>query len=249
MKKLFPALLALVLFSCTKVFHVSEVNDNSYSIESSNGLDENKEITELIKPYKEQLDKEMNQVIGHSAITMYKARPQSTLGNWMADAQYIQSQKLYTDKIDFAVQNYGGIRIPEMRKGDITRGKIYELMPFENRLVILKIKGTVVEEFFQHMAAGNGWPISKHVRFEIKDRVAFNILINDEPIDPDKTYKIALADYIANGGDKCSFFVKQPRDNLNVLIRDQLIEFVINETAQGRPLDAEIDRRVIALDK
>ncbi len=246
-KFLFPLFLILVL-SCNKTLHLADVQLNSYKLESTSEVKQDQEFIDLISPYKAQLDAEMNQVIGESAITMKKARPQSTLGNWMADLIHKKSQDYYGKKVDFAVVNYGGIRSSELRKGPVTRGKIFELMPFENRLLVLSVKGTVAKQLFDHMASQNGWPISGQVRYEIKNGVAKNITIKDEALDLNKVYSIAMADFIANGGDRCFFLKDQPRVDLDHLFRDGIMEFVEEETAKGKLLDAEMDHRVVLIE-
>ena len=73
----------------------------------------------------------MNTVIGFSTIGLTKKLPESGLGNLIADAMKEMAQKKYATKVDAAFVNYGGIRsyIP---KGEITIGKIFEIMPFDN---------------------------------------------------------------------------------------------------------------------
>lgn len=248
MKKYLLLACCLLAISCTKVFHLSEVQLASYSVNEEAAISPDAEIEALIQPYKNQLDEAINEIIGTSAITMTKDKPQSTLGNWMADLIHQQSEKYYNQSIDFGIVNYGGIRISELRKGPVSLGKMYELMPFENMLVVVKVKGDVVQQLFDKMAAAGGWPISKQVRYEIKNDLPQNIIINQKEIDPNKTYKIAMVDFLANGGNNCFFFKDQPRDVLNHLFRSAIIEFVKEETAQGKLLDAEIDHRVRLID-
>ncbi len=244
MKKQCLFLLFLFFFSCNKVLHLADAKPQSYKVETSTEIQPDEEVLEMIAPYKSQIDEKMNEVLGKSAITLVKAKPQSTLGNWMADLIHKKSQDYYGKPIDFAIVNYGGIRIPEIKQGNVTRRKIFEVMPFDNMLVVLKVKGNIVEQLFDRMADYGGWPISKQVRYEIKDGKPQNILIHEKSIVRDQTYKIALSDFIANGGDKCFFFKDQPRDELNHLFRDAIIEFVQEENAQGKFLDAEMDFRV-----
>ncbi len=245
MKRFFLFLIVSLFLSCSqKVLHLAEVRPESYKMEASEGVKPDAEIIALIAPYKDKVDVEISEVLGESAITMKKAKPQSTLGNWMADLMYKMSKAYYGQSLDFAFTNYGGIRIPELPKGPITRGKIYELMPFENELVVLKIKGNIVQQLFERMAEDGGWPISKHVRYVIKDGKAIDITINDKAIDPNKTYKIATIDFIANGGGHCSFLKNQTRDNLNILYRNAIMEFIQQIAKEGRLLDAEMDHRL-----
>ena len=59
--------------------------------------------------------------------------PESLLGNFVTDLCLRQ----YSNIADICVMNNGGLR-SNLTKGEITRGDIYTLMPFENELVILE---------------------------------------------------------------------------------------------------------------
>ena len=169
----------------------------------------------------------MNKVIGETAGAFTKGQPESTLGNWFADIIYEQSCKYYGKPIDFATQNYGGLRIPSLPKGELTKGKIYELMPFDNMVVILELDAATVVQLLERIAAQGGWPTSKQLRFEIKDDKVQNIQINGKPFDYDKTYLVSLPDYIANGGGRCFFLKDQKRNETGKLVRDALLEYIV----------------------
>jgi len=236
--------LLMVLFaSCNKALEPVNVKSQSLKIEEGMEVKPDAEIETMITPYKKQLDKEMNKVIGESAITMRKAKPQSTLGNWIADLTYQKSKEYYGKPIDFAIVNYGGVRISTLPKGPVTIGKIYELMPFDNMLVVMKIKGTIVKQLLDRIAEEGGWPISQQIQFQINNNQAQEIKINDEVLVLDQMYKVAMADFIANGGGECFFLKDQPRDKLGLAARDAILEFVKEETASGKLLDAEMDFR------
>ena len=105
----------------------------------------------LISDYRGQLEAEMNTVIGTIAQPLTLQKPESSLGNWMADVLWEKATYYSKRPIDFALQNYGGIRISELPAGPLTRGKIYELMPFDNQLVVLDLPGNIVDTLIQHM--------------------------------------------------------------------------------------------------
>lgn len=202
-------------------------------------------IAKIIAPYKEQLDAEMNEVIGTSAVELTKAKPESSLGNFVADLVHEQSELYFGASIDFGVVNYGGLRIPNISKGPITTRRVFELMPFDNELVVLKVKGTVVQKLFDRMADYGGWPISHQVSYTINKGLPENILINGAPIDEEKVYKIAISDYVANGGDKCSFFVDEAQVGLTKKFRDAIIENIKMRTANDEIIESKIEGRVI----
>lgn len=235
----------LGLVSCSKVIHLADTRVQVYTIESPSQLASDTLITSLITPYKSALDAEMNASIGTCAKRLEKQQPESTLGNWMADAFLFQARQYFDIPIDFAVQNYGGIRIPYLAEGVVTKGNIYELMPFENRMVILKMKGAVLQTFFDHIAQLGGWPVSKSVQFDIQNNQARHIHINGVALNKERVYTMALPDYIANGGDNCSFLENyEHRIDSEHLIREALLAFI----AQQSTIDGDIEGRIRLLE-
>jgi len=237
--------LLLILFttSCKVVQIPVEKEGSTYRIDSK--MEEtNAKMNAVIAPYKEELDKKMNKVIGSSAKSLTKSKPESTLGNFVADVVLAETIKQTGKPVDFAAQNYGGLRIAELPEGDLTIGKIFELMPFENFCVVLEIEGAELMKFFERIADYGGWPVSSGVHFEIKGGAPQNIFINGEVIDMKRTYHIALPDYVANGGDKCAFFKELPRENTNLLIRDMIIEYIETLSEKGQKVDANMEGRI-----
>ncbi|MFK8007485.1 MAG: 5'-nucleotidase C-terminal domain-containing protein [Saprospiraceae bacterium] len=236
--------LLIFLSSCTKIMHVSAPQFSSVKIEDTANIESSQEIEILISPYKKEMEKEMNLVIGDCEKELIKARPESTLGNWTADLIHKKCEEYYGKPIDFAVVNYGGLRILSLPAGPITKSNIFELMPFENALVVLNVDAETVEKLFARMAEYGGWPISHQVRFKIKDAKPIDIQINGKPIDKNKMYKIALSDFVANGGDKCFFFEDKKQEFLGKLFRDAIMEHVIELNDQGKKINADIEGRV-----
>ena len=236
--------LLIIIISGCSTWHTAEENGQKIQV-NAEAISEDAEISEMIAPYKTALDAEMNVVIGENKENMTKGKPESLLTNWFADAIHAMTTEYYTNgEVDFTVSNYGGIRIPNVAEGAITRGKIFELMPFDNMLVVIKMADTTVIKLFNHMAADNGWPISSNVSYEIKDYKPQNILINGEPLRSDRLYSVSISDYLANGGDKCYFLEEGTREDLGVLIRDALITYVEKQTAGNQVIESKLDGRV-----
>lgn len=236
--------LLIIIISGCSTWHTAEENGQKIQV-NAEAISEDAEISEMIAPYKTALDAEMNVVIGENKENMTKGKPESLLTNWFADAIHAMTTEYYTNgEVDFTVSNYGGIRIPNVAEGAITRGKIFELMPFDNMLVVIKMADTTVIKLFNHMAADNGWPISSNVSYEIKDYKPQNILINGEPLRSNRLYSVSISDYLANGGDKCYFLEEGTREDLGVLIRDALITYVEKQTAGNQVIESKLDGRV-----
>lgn len=235
-------LLLFLLGGCTPVNHIAKVE---VSHTAMGEMEEDDNINAMIAPYKSSLDEEMDVVIGYCKEELTKGKPESTLGNWVSDL-LVERSSYYTDEaVDFAVQNYGGLRISSVSAGPITVGKIYELMPFDNLIVILKMRGDSLMRFFDHMAYSNGWPISHQVRYVIENGKATNVTIHGQPVVPTQLYSVALPDYIANGGNHCEFLANaEGRIDMEYLVRDAIIDQVKLLSNEERQVEAILDNRV-----
>jgi 2',3'-cyclic-nucleotide 2'-phosphodiesterase (5'-nucleotidase family) len=187
----------------------------------------------------------MGQVIGQVAVRMEKQKPESTLGNWVADAiMTMATERAGGARIDFAIQNYGGIRIGSISPGPVTLGKVFELMPFDNLISVVEVPGTTLDSLVHRFAQSGGYPVSKELRFGIRERKAVQITVGGQPIDPNRTYTVAMPDYVANGGDRMDIFRGLARNALDYLIRDALADFIRAETRAGRSIQGRLDGRI-----
>lgn len=240
------ALLFILLITSCKVYHKATTENEQLAILATSDIDADPDFETMIAPYKTQLDAKMNEVIGQSEKELVKALPESTLGNWTSDAILEQCNKIYPDNpLDFAFVNYGGIRIPSIPEGDITVGKVFELMPFDNMMVVLEIKGDIVQQLFENVAGRGGWPMSSGIRCTItEDGKLKDLSIGGEPLDVNKTYRLGMSDYIANGGDQCDFFKGIDQIETGVLFRDAFIRQIKEMNAAGKKVDANIEGRM-----
>ncbi|WP_316788433.1 5'-nucleotidase [Pedobacter frigoris] len=238
-------LLAFSIASCSSGYNVVRSNRSDYSINRDLLPDSN--IIRKYLPYKAKLDAEMSQVIGHSAVLMSKKSsdtlPESLLSNFFSDAVLQQALKMDAN-IDFALPSTkGGLRV-DLPKGNITVSNVFELMPFENELVIFNVKGTEVKSILNFIASTNGQPVSR-LKMKIRNKTAVDVLINGKPLNPDKTYRILTSDYIGGGGDNVPVFKGiNEKKVLGLKIRDALLNHIKETEAQGKTLNPELDGRI-----
>ena len=197
----------------------------------------------MLQPYADSVNSSMNAVIAQLAVDVDKRQPESTLGNLMADAMKVIGEKYYKTTIDASLVNYGGIRIPSVKAGAITRGKVFEMMPFDNIIVLQKLKGTVLKAFLDHVAGRGGWPVSG-ITMQIKNKKAENIMIGGKALDMNAVYTIANSDYVANGGDDCEMLRIIPQLNNGFLFRDAIIEYFTMFGKEGKQISMTIQNRV-----
>lgn len=192
---------------------------------------QNVAVDAYIKPYKERIDADLNTVLATATQTFDKSGVwQTSIGNLFADITYIQGNPIFLKRegknIDFVLLNSGGIRslIP---KGNVTARTAYELMPFENELVVVSLKGIQIMEMVDYIISEKKpHPISG-ITFTIdNENKAKNILIQGKLLDLETIYSVATNDYLANGGDNMAFFKKgSKRCNLDYKLRNILIDY------------------------
>ncbi len=236
-KQLLWCVLILTLFiSCKSKLNIIQYDHQKVVIDTT--IQKNATVDSFLQTYRTKKDEVMNSIIGYTTTPLSKTQPESSLGNFMCDAQLSYAKTVDSNTVA-AVINYGSIRIPYISPGAITNGTIYELMPFDNILSIVEVPGKVIQVFCDHMAALGGWPTS-NLTYEIKDKKAINILINNKPIHDNIIYKLALSDYIANGGDNCIFLKECKRKEYNIFLRDVLIQYL----KDNESIAPTIERRV-----
>lgn len=240
---LFLFTILLLSNSCKTVYSVKSENASYLKVDKKQDTLKSPLLDSIILPYKLKLDKIMNEVIGNcDGLSIEK--PESTLGNWMADALEKNSEMYSNKEVSFAILNHGGIRIKDIPKGEVTLSKMYELMPFENYVSFIDMDGKTVVTLLNRIANYGGWPVSKSLRFKIQNGEAIDIYIDGKPLDTESNYTVALPDYVANGGDDCYFLENLPKTNTEYLLRDLFINEVKNSKKAEKNISSTIDGRI-----
>jgi 2',3'-cyclic-nucleotide 2'-phosphodiesterase (5'-nucleotidase family) len=242
-KKYFILFSILLFSSCHTGYFITAVVDSQQKFDTSYTL-QDAVIEQEILPYRTALEASMDDVLVVCAKNLVKAKPESPLGNLLANAT-LSMAKQYTGKpVDLSIMNYGGIRVPSISAGNVTLGNAYELMPFDNFLVTLELSGTKLNEVLQKIAAGGGWPVAG-IQFKINNGKAVDIKVKGIELDLSKVYVVAISDYLANGGDNLEMLKELPQYNTNVLLRDAFIEYFRSVQALGQLLDANNENRIV----
>lgn len=232
---------AVLLLSCHTAYVPTKAVYEDYRVTAA--LPRDSQLVSMMEPYRDSVNRSMSVVVGVTDVDMEKARPESALGNFMVDAMLYEARQKFGVPVDAAFTNYGGIRINQLPKGPVSRGKIFELMPFDNLLVLQQVKGSVLQQFLDLTAASGGWPAAG-ITMQIRDKKAVNIKVGGQPLDPNKTYTIANSDYVANGGDDAAMFRNIPQQSKGYLLRDALFDYINDLKAQGKNISATIENRV-----
>lgn len=243
MKKILFLSSFIFALACNTSYHVTTVDDSQQKFDA-NFTQQDAAIEKEIEPYRAELEASMNEVVVFCENDLIKAKPSSPLGNLLADATLAMAVEYTKSPVDAAIMNYGGIRVPSISKGAVTLGNVYEIMPFDNYLVTLELEGSILNEVLQKIASGGGWPVSG-IQFIIKEGNAVAIKINGAPLDLNKTYTVAISDYLANGGDNLEMLKGLPQQNTNVLLRDAFIDYFREVSERGALLEANLENRIV----
>lgn len=243
------ALLPLLLLSsCATKYKVTGVERTRILIDSRYDTPHDTGLEAYLAPYKAQVDSIMSPVVGSIARNTAAKRPESELSNLLADI-LVWGSKRFNETPDFAVYNMGGIRAA-FTKGAVTKGDVLNVAPFVNKLCVVSLTGAKTKELFEQMASTGGEGVSGGVRLVItRDGRLKSALVGGEEIDPERTYRIATLDYLANGNDKLEAF----KDKTNVVMSHEEsnnVRFIIEEyfqelAAEGKAADSKVEGRII----
>lgn len=239
-----------VLSSCAGASHTSNNVGSHYSInyELDNVSAKDTCLINLINTYKHQLDGEMNTIVSVAEIDLMTGKPEGLLSNFVADALFEIGKKYCADNqlehtVDLVLMNMGGIRT-SLTKGEISTGRVYEMLPFKNKLVIVGMEGKDVIDLLHRVAYFGGEGISG-AKMGIKDRKAVNILVDGEPIQPSKIYHVMSVDYLVNGGGGFTAFEQRKTfRHMHKLLRSEIIAYMTEKHKKGEKLSAKKDGRI-----
>ena len=239
-------ILILLIFSCSKNNNYNKIDKKQIKIDSFYSADS--KIQSFIKPYKKTVQDSLSKVLCYSLKSHSKSDSElnSAIGNMIADAVFeIASplfKKNYNINADFVLLNFGGIR-SELPSGEITIETAYKIMPFENTVVLAKMKSQVIKEMINYLISEpKAHPISG-MKIEIsRENELKKFKIQNKPLIVNRDYFVLTSDYLLKGGDNMNFFKKSDSIfTLKLKIRDILIDFFSNKDS----LDIKSDNRFI----
>ncbi|WP_088105726.1 bifunctional metallophosphatase/5'-nucleotidase [Halalkalibacter urbisdiaboli] len=192
------------------IFHGEElIGINGFLYRDHPSKMKDPKIERLIDVYKQKVKQSLNEVVATIPITLHGKRElvrtsETNLGKLLADTMRIKADT------DIAFTN-GGIIRADIKEGEVTRDDVLTALPFDNKLVQLTITGKELMECLEHAVrlypeqnGGflhiSGFQFSFNPSKQPGDRVS-NVVIDGEPLDPQKNYSVATNDFIASGGD------------------------------------------------
>lgn len=197
------------------------------------------EIESMLSAYRDSLDEAMGGVIAEVTDTIRFGRPESPLGNIVADALRFRAAGELRKFINVGIISQDSFRL-YFEPGTLTKGDVYEFMPYDNHLVVLTLSGEMLKELAGQIAEAGGAPVSG-LRFRLADGKASGVLVNAEVIDPSRPYLVATSNYMADGGDRFPALLEPlDREDLDVSIRDLYIDYFRNKRELSPVTDGRI---------
>lgn len=243
------ALLGLLgLVSCRSTYKLTGVDGSLITVDSAWDAHPDAASVAFLLPYKSKVDSMMSRVMGVSEMSMEKGKPESLLSNLVADVLRESATHVLGKPADMGLVNLGGLRniLPQ---GAITSEHIYEILPFENSLCVLTIKGATLRELFRAIASKYGEGVSG-VQLRISDTGSFiEGLIGGKPIDDEKLYTVATIDYLADGNDGMTPLVQAVKRECpeGLTLRELFMNYVERQSAAGKKITSKLDDRVVSV--
>jgi 2',3'-cyclic-nucleotide 2'-phosphodiesterase (5'-nucleotidase family) len=245
-KCVLPICIFLMFASCAAL-RINQVDLPQLARVDSLAASNDTTLIQMLQPYRDSMNIRMSIVIGQSSQPMTKALPEGLLGNYCAEACMRQvtdwCRQNQTPKPDFCILNHGGLRA-SLPFGDITLGNVYELMPFDNELVIIRISQDDLKALAKHTASKGGAPVVG-LRMRIHEGEADSIEIISNRNSGKTTFTMLTSDYLANGGD--GFPIRGTSANqtaTGLKVRDVLISDVHEHKLKNDSIRSGIDGRI-----
>lgn len=189
----------------------------------------------------------VKEYIGYSPREVVRStRPQNELSNLIVDRLMATTAEVTGKKVDVGIANFGGIRV-DLPQGDVILDDILSMLPFENYLCYVQLKGKDLRALYEQFAR-TGMQVVGGVELTIKDRELVDVKVGGQPLDDEALYGLATIDFLLDGGDEIHC-AKNALDLIQtkVLLRDAVLPYMRELGAAGKPIEYHVDNRVVEL--
>lgn len=199
-----------------------------------------------IAEYRTKLDKALQTVVGETRVLLNGMRSvvrslESNLPNYIADTIMLKTSS------DMALINGGGVR-ESIQKGKIRVLDIIKVLPFNNTIVTVKLKGSAIISMLKKSAAlgagaGGMLHVSKGLKYRITGHNLESCSFKDKPLEPEQLYKVATSSFMAAGGDGYSEFTKGTSSyDTGITMADALQKRITKEKIINPQVEGRIER-------
>ncbi len=176
---------------------------------------------------------------------------ESPLGDLVADAT-LHAGLPFGAQIAF--MNIGGIRhdLETGKDGRVTVGHVQTVLPFVNTVVVMNLTGaqivTLLEQQWQGAAtdARGLLQVSQGFRYQWNPKlpeggrvVPGSVTLHGVPLEPDSPYRVALTNFLAEGGDFFPMFTNgRSRADTGIYLSDAVAAYLASRDQLGKPAGA-----------
>lgn len=218
---------------------VASVTTEAIPVDSSADAIQDTAYTAYLAPTRAELDKIMGVQLGYAPEDLWVAAPECPMLNWATDALWEAAKRVYPDKVDIAIVNIGGMRCM-WPAGPITRGHVFNLMPFDNELVVLTLKGSDVIELCESFARYGAQGVAG-MRVTVIDGRLADVQVGGKAVDPKALYTVATSDYLSGGTDHMTALTHHVDYwKSDLLIRDLYEQAVLEQDTLRVTLDGRM---------
>jgi 2',3'-cyclic-nucleotide 2'-phosphodiesterase (5'-nucleotidase family) len=195
-----------------------------------------REIAALLAPFQSAIAPRLSEVLGEATAALTKAEnAESSLANLVADAYRARAGT------EIGLTNVGGIRAP-IARGAITWGSMFEVFPFRDTLVTLKLTGAQLKRTLgTRLLAVSG----VRARYDLKKPVGSQLisvtLADGSAVSDTKIYTVAVNDFMVAGGDGFGELARATDIvDTHISILDVLTDYVKRRGAVTSTLDGRV---------
>lgn len=245
--------LQFLIISCHSTVLVSE---NNIPIQYT--LPQDSATKMWLKPYSDSVNKIMDSIIAYTDTSLDKIRYNSRItqvqetsanlarvcSDYVFNSANTWLKTNHKRRCDMVVLNQNGFR-NDISKGAITIGSVFEVMPFDNEIVILKLSGSQMDSLFLFIAKLGGSPVS-NLLLNITETSYNKAVIGNSRFDSRRDYYVATNDFMYKGGDNFTM-LKYPEEifNTGILVRDAILDGFKSEYSETKHIQAKPFPRII----
>lgn len=206
------------------------------------GVTPDEKVVKMIARYEEKIAPMMKKVVGKTELDLLKKSDVKGCGDWSMGNLITDAMRAKAES-DIALYNPGGVR-SEIYKGDIKAEDVFTVLPFDNWLVTVTMKGKDVMGLLEHGAASFGSAQVSGMTFTVdyskpKGSRIVDAKVNGVALDPEKDYTLTTIDFLFTGGDGFDF--KAAKD---VKYGDHQRDVVTEYIEKNSPLKIKSDGRI-----
>ena len=236
----------LFLSACHTGYEVTAVEVGRVPMDSVWDATPDVEALALLAPYKAGMDSVMNKVKGQAALSMDSHRPESLLSNLIADVLREAAVDVLGRPADMGLVNMGGIR-NVLTEGDITTQTIYEILPFENSLCVVTLKGSDLKALFENIAVRLGEGVSGVKLVIDREGRLLEATVGGRPVEDDRNYTVSTIDFLAEGNDGMHALTRAQGKVCpdGATLRSLFMRYVERQTEAGRKVTSSLENRIV----